>query len=113
MPNHGPKRRRMEPGLDDIADGYLPTAYRGRARSGRSRVLTSGRPVSQSDAPVLVSARQHEEATVRGRWSLRSQLVLGTLSSAVPCARLHTRHVLWDWGQKSLADDAELIVSEL
>jgi len=31
-------------------------------------------------------------------WPLRSSLELGALSSAVPCARLHVKHVLWEWG---------------
>jgi anti-sigma regulatory factor (Ser/Thr protein kinase) len=31
----------------------------------------------------------------------------------VPCARLHVRHVLWEWGLARLAEDAELLVSEL
>jgi anti-sigma regulatory factor (Ser/Thr protein kinase) len=103
----------MDPGIDDIAGGHLPLASRGGTGRGRSSVLTSGRPVSQSGAPMLVSARHYEEVTVRGRWPLRSYLALGALSGAVPSARLHTRQVLWEWGQTSLAADAELIVSEL
>jgi hypothetical protein len=31
----------------------------------------------------------------------------------VPCACLHVRHVLWEWGLNSLAERAELLVSEL
>lgn len=31
----------------------------------------------------------------------------------MPCARLHTRQVLWEWRLEGLADTAELIVSEL
>jgi anti-sigma regulatory factor (Ser/Thr protein kinase) len=46
-------------------------------------------------------------------WPLRSSLELGALSSAVPCACLHVKHVLWEWGLNSLADRAELLVSEL
>jgi anti-sigma regulatory factor (Ser/Thr protein kinase) len=46
-------------------------------------------------------------------WPLRSSLELGALSSAVPCACLHIKHVLWDWGLNSLAETAELLVSEL
>lgn len=103
----------MEPGIDGIAGDYLPPACRGDPREGRSNVLTAGRTASQSAALALASARQHEELTARGHWSLRSYLALGALSTAVPCARLHTRHVLWEWGQKSLAEDAELVVSEL
>ena len=40
-------------------------------------------------------------------------LELGALSSTVPCACLHVKHVLWDWGLNSLAERAELLVSEL
>ena len=103
----------MEPSIDGIASGYLPPAYRGDPRRDRSNVLIAGRPARQSGEPALASARQHEELAARGQWQLRSYIALGALSSAVPCARLHTRHVLWEWGQKSLAEDAELVVSEL
>jgi anti-sigma regulatory factor (Ser/Thr protein kinase) len=44
---------------------------------------------------------------------LRSYLELGALPTAVPCARLHARHVLCEWGLKGLAPDSELLVSEL
>jgi len=47
------------------------------------------------------------------QWPLRSSLELGALSSAVPCACLHVKHVLWEWGLRSLAERAELLVSEL
>jgi anti-sigma regulatory factor (Ser/Thr protein kinase) len=40
-------------------------------------------------------------------------LELGALPSAVPCARLHTRHLLWEWQLTALGDDAELVVSEI
>jgi len=46
-------------------------------------------------------------------WPLRSHLELGALPTAVPCARLHARHLLWEWGLNGLAADAELVVSEL
>jgi anti-sigma regulatory factor (Ser/Thr protein kinase) len=31
----------------------------------------------------------------------------------VPCARLHTRQLLWEWGLAALTDSTELVVSEL
>jgi len=31
----------------------------------------------------------------------------------VPCARLHTRQVLWEWRHAGLSEAAELVVSEL
>ena len=47
------------------------------------------------------------------RWPLASFLELGALPGAVPCARLHTRQVLWEWGLQESADTTELLVSEL
>lgn len=48
-----------------------------------------------------------------GRWRLTSKLPLGPLPSAVPCARLHAKHIFREWNLAHVADDAELIVSEL
>ena len=51
---------------------------------------------------------------VTGRWPLRSFLELGALPSAVPCARLHARQLLWEWGlHTALGDSAELLVAEI
>jgi hypothetical protein len=46
-------------------------------------------------------------------WPLRSSLELGALPTAVPCACVHTQLLLWEWGLTSLAESAELLVSEL
>ena len=46
-------------------------------------------------------------------WPLSSSLPLGALPGATPCARLHARAVLHEWGMDDLAEAAELIVSEL
>ena len=46
-------------------------------------------------------------------WPLASSLPLGALPGATPCARLHARAVLVEWGLEDLAESAELIVSEL
>ena len=42
-----------------------------------------------------------------------SYLELGALLTAVPCARLHVRHLLWEWGLSALAEETELLTSEL
>ena len=60
--------------------------------------------------PPLADSQGNE---VTGRWPLRSFLELGALPSAVPCARLHTRHLLWEWRLTALSDSAELLVSEI
>lgn len=46
-------------------------------------------------------------------WPRISGLEFGPLPTAVPCARLHTKHVLLEWRLQPLADDAEMAVSEL
>jgi anti-sigma regulatory factor (Ser/Thr protein kinase) len=46
-------------------------------------------------------------------WPMVSRLRLGPLPSAVPCARLHAKLLLKAWNLRNVADDAEMIVSEL
>jgi len=46
-------------------------------------------------------------------WPLRSFLELGAFTSAVPCARLHARLVLREWGLAALGERVELLVCEL
>jgi anti-sigma regulatory factor (Ser/Thr protein kinase) len=46
-------------------------------------------------------------------WPFQSQLRLIALPSAVPCARLQSREILWEWGLKQVVENAELVVSEL
>jgi anti-sigma regulatory factor (Ser/Thr protein kinase) len=45
-------------------------------------------------------------------WPLRNFLELGAYPEAVPCARLHTRALVWEWGL-GLGEAAELVVSEI
>jgi anti-sigma regulatory factor (Ser/Thr protein kinase) len=66
---------------------------------------------SRAPHPDTVSA---DDGVARvSHWPLQTRLCLGALDGAVPSARLHARNVLWEWGLKALADDAELVVSEL
>ena len=60
--------------------------------------------------PPFMARRGHG---VNGQWPLQDFLELGALVSAVPCARLHARHVLRDWGLARLGDSTELLVAEL
>jgi anti-sigma regulatory factor (Ser/Thr protein kinase) len=46
-------------------------------------------------------------------WPLSSSLELGAMPTAVPCARLHAKHLVWEWGLSSITDTIELLVSEL
>jgi len=60
--------------------------------------------------PPFMTHRGH---AANGPWPLQDFLELGALASAVPCARLHARQVLWEWKLTSLGESAELLVSEL
>ena len=42
-----------------------------------------------------------------------SYLELGALPTACARARLHVRHLLWEWGLSALAEETELLTSEL
>ena len=64
-------------------------------------------------APAVDRDDEGPAAPVLSGWPFQSNLELGALASAVPCARLHARQVLWEWGLQALTDTAELIVSEL
>jgi anti-sigma regulatory factor (Ser/Thr protein kinase) len=46
-------------------------------------------------------------------WPKRSHLDLGAFPGAVPCARIHARFVVGEWGLPKLAEVLELVVSEL
>ena len=52
-------------------------------------------------------------AAPRIRRMLQSVLAMGALPTATPCARLHARYILYDWGLRNMADTVELVVSEL
>jgi anti-sigma regulatory factor (Ser/Thr protein kinase) len=54
-----------------------------------------------------------DPAGMSSSWPLSTSLPLGALPGATPCARLHARAVLTEWGLADLAEAAELIVSEL
>jgi anti-sigma regulatory factor (Ser/Thr protein kinase) len=58
----------------------------------------------------LTASRSRESAPA---WPLSSGLVLGALPTATPCARLHARTVMYEWGLATVAETVELVVSEL
>lgn len=66
---------------------------------------------AQEDAAQDDPARDDPDRTPQ--WPLQTRLDLGALPGAVPCARLHARLVLTEWGQAQASDSVELIVSEL
>ncbi len=52
-------------------------------------------------------------ATAATVWPLRSELRLGAFPSAVSCARLHARQIVWEWALRDISETVELVVSEL
>ena len=92
---------------------------RSRAGSGPSRTGPATAAGSRDDPsasragvriPPFITRQRHG---TNDRWPLQDFLELGALVSAVPCARLHARQVLWEWGIGNLGDSAGLLVSEL
>src|SRR5712691_210289 len=72
---------------------------------------SGARPAGAAVRIPPFAARQ--EGSPVDQWPLQSFLALGALPGAVPCARLHARHVLWERGLASLAESTELLVSEM
>ena len=103
------------------APAGMRAGYRPNRRPVRRRqALMSGTGAygssyaARSDAAFLVPpAPPHPGEGIGGEWPLRSFLELGALPGAVPCARLHARQVVWEWGLAGLGDDVEILVSEL
>ena len=63
--------------------------------------------------PCLASLRREAPVPVSVNWPLRSDLTLGPLPSAVPCARAHAVARLWEWEMPGAGDTVALVVSEL
>jgi anti-sigma regulatory factor (Ser/Thr protein kinase) len=59
------------------------------------------------------SRLQFTSPELTGSWLLGTNLDLAALPGAVPCARLHVRLVLAEWGLARLAEDAEVVTAEL
>ena|SRR5215472_12420445 len=66
----------------------------------------------QSDSGIGPAPMKGSTMTAPG-WPLHSYLALGALPGAVPCARLHARVIVAEWGLSELAGVVELVVSEL
>lgn len=88
-----------------------------RAAGGGAGTLPRSAPVRRgpvkSYAPVPVLPPKEIVAAGADLWPLRDFLELGALPGAVPSARLHARLVVQEWGLSAVADNVELVVSEL
>jgi anti-sigma regulatory factor (Ser/Thr protein kinase) len=60
-----------------------------------------------------VQPRPDQPQPAAATWPLRAGLDLGAVPTAPGCGRAWTRAILWEWRLARLADQAELITSEL
>jgi anti-sigma regulatory factor (Ser/Thr protein kinase) len=99
-------------------DVLRPPETASRRRPCRSRSHTrNGLVGRQRTFWPVEQPRQTNDGAPGGdmtmQWPLRNTLQLGALPTAAPCARLHAKHLLWEWRLEAIADTAELLVSEL
>ncbi|HUY50825.1 MAG TPA: ATP-binding protein [Streptosporangiaceae bacterium] len=107
--------------MSGSTSAYTPRAPAGVTRAaggGTGTVHGTGMPGAarspgKSETPVPVPPRQYQGTSMHGEWPLRDFIELGPLPGAVPCARLHSRQLMWEWGFASLSEIVELLVSEL
>ena len=97
------------PARDDAARDYATWEDPAQPDTGQDRLAQED--AAQSGGDQDDSAR--DDADRLPQWPLQTRLDLGALPGAVPCARLHARLVLTEWGQAQAGDSVELIVSEL
>ena len=75
--------------------------------------MLSARDRRKNCTPVPALPRQYQGTSMDGEWPLRDFIELGALPGAVPCARLHARQLMWEWGLTRLSESTELLVSKL
>lgn len=92
----------------------LPLAGAGRAAGGRAgaRWGPIARSSGYANVRVPVVPPYGQKTNMAREWPLRSFLELGAYPGAVPCARLHAKAVMWEWGFRD-HDTGELVVSEI
>ena len=98
MPRTDPFRLPLAAGLS-VPSSAVPAIDSGAGAQAAGWDAREWQPVSYSPASSA--------------WPLQSCLELAALPGAVPCARLHTRQLLWEWRLVVLAETVELLVSEI
>jgi hypothetical protein len=112
------------PARDDAAQDYATrevaaqahTAQDGLTQDGLTQDSTARDSTARDSAARDDTAQDglaRDDPDRPPQWPLQTRLDLGALPGAVPCARLHARLVLTEWGQAQAGDSVELIVSEL
>lgn len=70
-------------------------------------------PKGNTQSEDIPPASQQDMNGRGNNWPYRSYLELAAMPTAPPCARLHAKAKMTEWGMAILSDDTELIVSEL
>lgn len=89
------------------------TSNRTQHTGGHPRLAAGQAAPRHHGRPPAARPGAARAAPFAAQWPYRTFLELGALPGAVPCARLHARLVLLEWGLGALSDDTELLVSEL
>ncbi len=97
---------------DDVSLGW-PRPVPGGGTGAHLTVVPGAQWAREISPAEPLPPPPHPDPNLAGAWPLHDYLELGALPGAVPCARLHTRHVLWEWRMDGLSECAELAVSEL
>jgi anti-sigma regulatory factor (Ser/Thr protein kinase) len=74
---------------------------------------TGAVPAGCGGAQLASAEHRSGAGTASQPWPVHSHLPFAALPLAVSCARLHVRWMCLEWGLGSIADTAELLVSEL
>jgi len=90
-----------------------PVAWDGKSISRCARLAAGPRSLDGYGWSCAGAVELARIAPFAANWPCQSFLELGALPSAVPCARLHARQVLWEWGLTAFSEISELAVSEL
>jgi anti-sigma regulatory factor (Ser/Thr protein kinase) len=97
-----------EAGQAETGQAEAGQAEAGQAETGRTE--TGQVETAQAERDPIETGYVDTGSPRRPR---SDSLELGPLAGAVPSARLHARYVLMEWGLGAIAENAELVVSEL
>jgi len=92
---------------------HCKTSNRTQHTGGHPRLAAGQAAPRHHGRPPAARTGAARAAPFAAQWPSRSFLELGALAGAVPCARLHARLVLLEWGLAALSESLELVTSEL
>ena len=104
----------QQPGLADDEDGDDGPVIAGTVAEEMAHNDPGGTPMTGTTARRrTVHHRRPTPTHSPPVWPLKAVLDLGAVLTAPGCARAWIREIMWEWDAAELADDAELVASEL